>query len=334
MQNPSAILIHGQVGVCGHLEVFLGFAPASQLSASSFADVLNEDTGDGYQRPRNAAHSRSFRQYITRPGASTIPLTFNLRKDLSRYWRVERHRSGAATLRLKSGKRCLAQVDCQHRLGELKDYGISLAFMSYIGLDLRSEMALFNVINSKAKGLSSSLTDYHDTKLLDDLAMVAPHLLIAKRLNEEPASPWYRMVRYGGETTSGLMRRTSLRMLQTSVRRFLGQCNGIPLGDIEAKYAVILCFWRAVKTAFPKEWSDHRHHLLTKGVGLYSLMSLLADFVREANTADLSEEWFRPRLTPLAKAIDWHSKGMFANAGGRKGAADVHMKLRKAAHLC
>jgi DNA sulfur modification protein DndB len=329
MQTISEITIHGQVGVCGHLEVFLGFAPASRLLASSFADVLNEDTGEGYQRPRNAAHSRSFRQYIAQPNTSTIPLTFNLRKSLSRYWRIDRHRSGAATLHIRRGPPCLAQVDCQHRLGELEKQDISLAFMTFIGLDLRTEMALFNVINSKAKGLSSSLTDYHETKLLDDLAEEAPHLLIAKRLNEEPDSPWYRLVRYGGETSSGLRRRTSLRMLQTCIHRFLKQCNGAPLGDAEAKYALVVTFWKAVKAIFPEAWGDHRHHLLTKGVGLYSMMSLLADLVREARTPELSEEWFRRRLMPLADAIDWSSKGMFANAGGKKGATEVHLMLRR-----
>jgi DNA sulfur modification protein DndB len=333
MQNKSAISIIGQVGVCGHLEVFLGFAPAGLLHAASFADVLNEDTGEGYQRPRNTAHSRSFRQYIVQPNTSTIPLTFNLRKGVSHDWRIIRHRSGTATLHIKKGVKCLAQVDCQHRLGELGDQDISLAFMAFIGLDLRSEMALFNVINSRAKGLSSSLTDYHETKLLDDLAVVAPHLLIAKRLNEEPDSPWCQMVRYGGESSSGLRRRTSLRMLQTCIRRFLRQCNGTLLGDVETKYGLIVAFWRAVKAAFPEEWDDHRHHLLAKGVGLYSMMTLLGDLVREAGTLDLSEEWFRRRLAPLIDTIDWSSKGMFANAGGRKGAAEVHLMLRKAIGL-
>ena len=76
-------------------------------------------------------------------------------------------------------------------------------------------MALFNVINSKAKGLSSSLTDYHQTRLMNDLAQEAPHLLLAKRLNEDNNSPWYKMIRCGGESTSGLMRRTSFRMMQS-----------------------------------------------------------------------------------------------------------------------
>lgn len=332
MKKSSAIRISGLIGSCGHLRVFLGFAAARVLHAASFTDVLNEDTGEGYQRPRNVAHSRSFRQYISRPGTSTIPLTFNLRRELAKDWQIEADDSGRATLSISRGVRCLAQVDCQHRLGELQDADIPLAFMSFIDLSLREEMALFNVINSKAKGLSSSLTDYHESNLLTDLVVEAPHLFIARKLNEDSRSPWHRLVRYGGETTSGLHRRTSLRMMQKSIQRFLKQTKELPLGDIEQKYRLILAFWQAVKDTFPAEWNAPRHHLITKGVGLYSLMQLLADLVKCAG-GDLTPERCRDCLALLRGKIDWDSQGMFAEAGGQKGAMEVYQTLRKAAGL-
>src|SRR5438477_466418 len=61
-------------------EVFLGFAPANLLYSLSFADVLDEDTGRGYQRRFNPAHSLDFRKYIQQDKSSTIPLTFNARE--------------------------------------------------------------------------------------------------------------------------------------------------------------------------------------------------------------------------------------------------------------
>jgi len=103
MKKLSSISINGIIGKCGNLEVFLGFAPANILYSYSFADILNEDTGIGYQRPKNLTHSHSFRQYILQPGTSTIPLTFNLRPDLSRYWSLKREKAGNALLTLKPG---------------------------------------------------------------------------------------------------------------------------------------------------------------------------------------------------------------------------------------
>lgn len=332
MKKKSAISICGIGGRCGDLDVFMGIAPAGLLYSLSFADVLDEDTGKGYQRPRNTAHSRSFSKYIAQPRSSTIPLTFNLRGAPGKEWRIAL-RSGNSetrpgTLEIAADAKPLAQVDCQHRLGELKDSCVPLAFMTFIGLQLQEEMALFNIINSRARGLSSSLTDYHESNLLSDLANEAPHLFIARRLNEDPTSPWYRLIRYGGESTSGLKRRTSLRMMQQAVRRFLKGVEGVHTGDISEKYQLVCDYWRAVGTVFPDAWNDHRHYLLAKGVGLYSLMYLLGDIVRAHPVACLDMNALVRILMPLHSSVDWSSSGMFANAGGHKGAVEVYRAIK------
>ena len=110
MKNKTAnyIKIQGQVGQCGDFKVFLGFASSKVLSKISFADVLNEDTGEGYQRPRNKKHSKDFKEYIVRAGTSTIPLTFNLRKDYSKNWKIKTIGNNSALLTIKKGAKCLA----------------------------------------------------------------------------------------------------------------------------------------------------------------------------------------------------------------------------------
>lgn len=311
------------------MEVFMGFASAKLLRSVSFADVLDEETGDGYQRPPNKGHSLDFKKYIMRPQSSTIPLTFNLRNEFKRNWQVRRGKTGRAVLCIEKDTKCLAQVDCQHRLGELHDVDVPLAFMSFIGLDLRAEMAQFVIINSKSKGLSSSLTDYHESNLLSDLASEAPHLFIARKLNEDPDSPWFKLIRYGGETTSGLKRKTSFRMMQKATLRFLSQTKRMGMGDVNAKYSMVCAFWRAVKELFPAEWADHRHHLITKGVGLHSLMRLLGDIIVADGPGNSSAEYFHGRIIGLTERIDWSANGPFANAGGQKGVQEVHAVLRE-----
>ena len=61
---PSEIKIKGIQGLSGGVNTFIGYAPANLLYQFSFADVLNEDTGQGYQRRFNDRHSLDFRQYI------------------------------------------------------------------------------------------------------------------------------------------------------------------------------------------------------------------------------------------------------------------------------
>jgi len=333
MKLESTTFFSGILGQAGGLDVFIGFAPASILLSFSFPDVLSEDTGEGYQRPYNKAHSLDFKNYITRPGSSTPPLTFNLRNDPSDSWSIERGKGNAATLTIRNNVICLAQVDCQHRLGELKGVDVSLAFMTYIGLDLRQEMAIFNVINSKAKGLSSSLTDYHESKLLSDLAAEAPHLFISRRLNEDLESPWYRLIRYGGETTSGLKRRTSFRMMQKTVQSFLAQTKSCLHLSLEEKYLIVRSFWVAVKNSFPEEWKEHRNNLITKGVGLYGLMQIMGDLVKQNPQANFSVEYFEACLAPLKGNFDWSSHGRFAYVGGKKGVQDVYLALKNGLHI-
>lgn len=333
MKNYTALTFCGILGKAGDSEIFLGVAPASSLYQVSFADILHEDSGEGYQRPYNKAHSLDFRSYILRPNSSTPPLIFNLRDEFRGQWQFDLTLSPLVKITLPVNSKCMVQVDCQHRLGELSDSDIPLAFMAYIGLTLRQEMAIFNVINSKAKGLSSSLTDYHESKLLDDLAAEAPHLYIGRRLNEDPASPWFRMVRYGGEETSGLKRRASFRMVQKTVATFLSQTKKFDLGGLDQCYQLIRSYWEAVKESFPDAWEDHRHHLITKGVGLYALMQLLGEIVRKYPQENLDTSFFMKVLMPAVGKFDWTSHGRFAYVGGRKGVQEVYAALREMVHL-
>lgn len=321
--------IEGIVGKCGSHEVFLGFASAGLLHSASFADVLDESTGHGYQRPRDIKHSSGFRDYIARAGSSTIPLTFNLRPDLSAGWSILRGKNGRATLQLDPRIRALAQVDCQHRLGELSESQTPLAFMTFIGLDLRSEMAMFTVINSKAKGLSSSLTDFHNSNLIENLVADAPQLYIARKLNDDVDSPWFRVIRLGGNATPGLKRKTSLRMMQTAVQEFLSNIPKNYFNNADATYEVVADYWRAVAQVFSAEWCDPRHHLLTKGVGLHSLMNLAAVIVSTSNKDRLDKEYFVKRLSVLKGRVDWRSDGQFSSISGKKGVATVSARLKE-----
>ena len=327
--KPKPCTISGKVGKCGAYEVFLGFASAGELHALSFPDVLDESNGQGYQRPRDVKHSASFRDYI-KPNSSTITLTFNLRPERKKGWRLTRKSNGNAVLTLDSSVKPLAQVDCQHRLGELAGSPIPLAFMAFIGLDYRSETAMFTIINSKAKGLSSSLTDYHTSNLIADLFADAPQLYVARRLNNESDSPWFRLIKLGGKPTPGLKRRTSLRMMQTAIAEFLEATPKNHFSEPDPTYQTIADFWKAVSQVFATEWFEPRHHLITKGVGLHSLMHLAADFVKSAEGAKLDKEYFVKRLSVLKGRADWKNDGAFSSAGGKKGVTHVTAQLREA----
>lgn len=333
----AAIRIPCVLGMSAGRRVLLGFAPASLLYSLSFADVLDEDTCRGYQRRLNHQHSLDFRRYIQQRGSSTIPLTFNLRPEQSEKWRVFDGETAGAYLEVDANDvKVLAQVDCQHRIGNLSDIGIELPFMCFIGLNGREEMEVFNVINSKARGLSSSLLDFHDAQLTGDLGRDRPELYIALFLRHEASSPWYRQLDLGG-ATSGMTRKASLRTIQKAVKRFLVRSRILDVGDIDYAARVVLDFWAAVVTVLPSEWNNPRKHLLSKGVGVYALMDLAADIYREVKTGrTCDKKHFVAALSDFAPIFDWSTTGPLKGLGGEggaKAAADLIRAARRSPRL-
>ena len=319
---PSPIVIDCLRGRSAHRPVVLGFAPARLLYRFSFADILDEDTGRGYQRPFNERHSQDFRRYIKQPDSSTIPLTLNLRPTAQSDWRIVELDGGRAQLEFSpDADKIMAQVDCQHRLGHLGDLPIMMPFMCFIGLTKRQEMEVFNVINSKAKGLSTSLLDYHDAQLAESLAQERPELFIALQLNSIEGSPWFRRLNLGGNTTSGLKRIASLRMMQKAVNKFLSATDILSTHTIDDAVRVVLDFWSAVAAVLSEQWQQPRRHFLTKGIGVYSLTIIAADIFIECRDAGRTcdKRAFMTALGDFGYSIDWSNVGPLKGLGGEAG---------------
>lgn len=332
MENISGqIVLKGLSGNCGSRQVFLGFAPAHLLFSLSKSDILDESTGKGYQRRFNEKHSLDFRKYIQKENSTTIPLTFNLRPCKDDVWKFTSKKDGSATIKIISGRKVLHQVDCQHRLGHLSDIDISLAYMVFVGLTAREEMGVFNVINSKAKGLSTSLLDFHASKLVSDLDKDKPEILLAIRLNDDESSPWFKQLDLGGSRTSGMHRRASLRTMQKAIKLFLKETQINSYLSSDDIYHIILSFWEAVTVVLAKEWENYRKHHLTKGIGVYSLMGIAADVYIESKLENVSldRSYFSGVLSDYICDFDWSNNGPLKGLGGEAGVKEALRMLRK-----
>jgi DNA sulfur modification protein DndB len=336
-RTPAEVRIPVIRGRSSDRDVLLGFASARLLASLSFADVLDESGRSGYQRRFNPAHSADFRRYIKKPGSTTIPLTFNLRpapEAGNSPWRIAQARGESAVLIIRTeAGRPLAQVDCQHRLGKIGDLDVTLPFMTFVGLSEREELEIFNVINSKAKGLSGSLLDYHASRLSSDLAEEEPDLYIALFLHESPESPWYQQLDIGGNQTVGTQRRATLRTMRTAMRkRFFAavgsEAKTVPALEIAQ---VFQAFWQSVAAVLPEQWNNPRKNMLNKGIGVYALTSLVADIWRENvnSLQKLTRAFFERELRSFAVGFDWSSSGPLKGFGGEGGADEAHLILRR-----
>lgn len=326
--KPDSVIICGQTGYSGGRRVFVGFAPASVLCRISYADVLDEQTGIGYQRRIAREHSLAFKRYIQTEGATTIPLTFNLRQTSASAWTLVEAPGGAATLTIDASMgRVLTQVDGQHRLGFLQDSPVVFAFMSFIGLSEAQEMEVFRTINGKAKGLSSSLLDFTGAKALgSDLAEVDPALFVALGLNREAESPWCSRLDLGGGNTVGPKRIASLRTMHQAAQRMLKAAQVGDKVDAAAWLERSMAFWQAVVLVLSEQWAAPRQHMLCKGIGVYALMSLAGHLVREAGDRPLTVDYFVAKLSDFLDQIDWTNHGPLEGFGGSKG-ADMALKM-------
>jgi DNA sulfur modification protein DndB len=202
--------------------------------------------------------------------------------------------------------------------------------MCYLGLSEREEMEIFNIINSKAKGLSRSLLDFHDATLAGDLADERPELYVALCLNDEPDSPWYRQLNLGGRATSGLMRRASLRTMQKAIKGFLGQTRILKAHRADAVARIVLDFWSAISVLLRDQWAQPQQSLLCKGVGVYALMGIAGDLVNEATATTCYKAYFRNKLADFILDIDWTNKGPLGGLGGGAGVKSALVFLRNA----
>ena len=225
----------------------------------------------------------------------------------------------------------MARLDAQHRMQETEDLDIPLPFVVYKGLTKQEEIKIFTDINDKHKGLTKSLVDSHTRTLLGQTAEEkAPHLAIADKLNDDSESPWYRTVNTGGESTAtpGTKRKITLRTLQTAIKEMIDgpQCESQPF---DKKYECVKNFWKAVVLVFPDEWTNHRNHLLTKGIGVAALASVGQGVIERCLTAgDTSVGSMKAHVQKLA-GLDWGNKtSVFKAFGGRKGASIAAKLLR------
>jgi DGQHR domain-containing protein len=319
------------LGKSADKQIIQGCAPAKELYNASFADVLEEATGKGYQRRYNRSHSLDFRKYIHRKNSSTIPLTLNLRPEFSDFWTLKSYKNNTAELilNLRNGP-VFSQVDCQHRLGCMSDSDVILPFMSYIGLSLREEIELFGIINGKSKGLSTSLLDFHQTKLLENVSKERPELFIAVKLNEDESSPWYKRLDLGGKATVGLNRKASLRTMQKGIMKFLkavGQSEDLP---VEELYLFVRNFWKAVSEAQPEHWENPRGSFLLKGIGVYALMRIAADIFLDSSLENqrLTPDIILIKISDYVNDFDWTNSGPLRGLGGESGANEAYEILR------
>lgn len=325
---------------------YVGVMSASVLRRNARPEtrkVLDADeTTAGIQRAISDERVREIRQYLHTADASfpnSIILSLDPQRLIEGPDRIEVQGKDVGLVRLviSQNQDTFSVIDGQHRLKGFDDESANefqLIVAIFIGLDEEDKAYLFSTINSKQTKVNKSLV--YD--LFDVAERRSPQRSahdIAKLLNSDPKSPFYRRIKLLGTNPkfeNEVLYRASLSQ-GTFVERLLALITKdaaidrdvIRRGGVldpapkdsklvfrpmwiedrdQVMLKVLMNYFSAVAEAFHREWNDGDCPL-ARTIGFGALMSLLSDLVPEGlRQGDLSGKFFASEVGKMRRGYD------------------------------
>lgn len=301
----------------------------SNLSASialnlTFVKPFDDPSGKGYQRPVDPKRCNDFAVYLSKgQDALFTPILLNA-GSLWEFTAYDKHRPQYGRLICK-GKASL--MDGQHRLGGIKRYiqetnsEINVPFLAFHCLDEDEEIKLFDTINTKARGIGSSLSKFlrRDS---DDISWIATELLVRQE------SPFYNIGSIIGKRNKG--RHITLQNLYRTLHLLIKEPVLLSYTK-EEKLNMALTYYNALKEAFPHQWLDYSGFRLTHIVCLDAL-SITGSTILVKCTSENKKQFDYLGISRSVKKlsiIDWSTHGPLRYIKGLSGSKSLANDLKE-----
>ncbi|EAZ85479.1 hypothetical protein BB14905_14820 [Bacillus sp. B14905] len=186
--------------------------------------------------------------------------------------------------------------------------------MAFHYLDEDEEIKLFDVINSKAKGIGTSLSRYLNRDN-DDISWVATNLIL------KPESPFFSKGTLIGRRTKE--KNVTLQNLYNIIK-LLTKKSALATLSKERKLNIALFYFNLIKELFPEQWNDNQLYRMTH-ITCLNALAIVGNEIINDNYSIKSQQPDSVRLANLLsnlKEIDWLSTG---NLKYIKGAAGSKM---------
>lgn len=291
-----------------------------------------EDVLRGFQRPEIRQHVKGIVEYLNQgqvlfPNAIILAMSPDVKFAASRGSRpsgdARVSESGTLTLPIYGeGKRVAWIVDGQQRsiaLSQAHHKDLAVPVIGFVSDKISVQREQFILVN-KAKPLPTRLIN---ELLPETAAIVLPRDLAARKvpaelvnlLNQDPASPFHRLVKRASDrgasvavvTDSALLSviKSSLSTPLGVLARFKAVGREGAGGDVEGMYRVLMTYWTAVKTVFPDSWGkDPKHSRLMHSTGLLA-MGMLMDAIYARLPSDASVEAVQSEIKKIAPVCRW-----------------------------
>lgn len=278
---------------------------SSQVAINfSYSKLFNDSSGKGYQRPINKKRCKDFADYLSQGEDSLYtPILLNAASNWE-FHAYDRQRPSYG--RLVCRKKATL-MDGQHRLAGIKEYieetdsTLNVPFLAFHYLDEDEEIKLFDVINTKAKGIGTSLSRYLNRDN-DDFSWVATNLIL------KPESPFFSKGTLIGKRSKE--KHITLQNLYQIVNLITKKSDLIKLPK-EKILNITMVYFNLIKELMPDEWDDYKNYRLTH-ITCLNALSIVGNELINENYLSKSQQ---PDSAKISKKllnlgeIDWSVSG-------------------------
>jgi len=232
----------------------------------AFVSRRDDDKEVGYQRNLSKQRAADIARYIDKEnGCIPNSILVNLEQGATYHEKTQ-------TLRIPNQPKAAWVIDGQHRMFGLREAktAYDLVVTAFLNIDVAEQARQFKIINSKQKGVPTSLL-YDLLDLTKDGTYVQQrgHEL-ATRLNGDPESPWYRKIDLTG-SGDGLITQTRV---VTAVEGLISERGVLFQYSEEQQYGILKNYFSAIKTIFSSDWGN-KNSVLTKALGFSAWLIVL-----------------------------------------------------------
>lgn len=322
-RRPTSLKIKATLAKQGSWSLFSFVLDSKTLDEIAFVSRREDDTLEGYQRNLSRQRAADIARYLDKEGGC-IPNSIVLNLEPG-----AKYNAKTQTLVIPNRTRSAWVIDGQHRMFGLKQSNktYDIAVTAFLGLDVENQAKQFKVINSKQKGVPTSLL-YDLLDLTKDGTFVQQrgHELAA-RLNREPESPFYGQIDMTGGGDGFI---TQTRVV-TSLESLISDRGALYQYSEEEQYGILRNYFTAVKSLLSVEWGNKKS-VLTKALGFTALLIILPQVLTLTiqRHHDFRTESVRDILSPVASynfSVENH-KGWAGHPGENRLAGALAACLR------
>lgn len=325
------------------LDVYAFFIKGGDIVRVADISRIERDAADelkGFQRPEIRQHVKGIVDYLNQgdvlfPNAIILALAPDVKFAASRGSKpagdTRVSESGTLTLPIYAeGQRVAWIVDGQQRsiaLSQAQHKDLAVPVIGFVSDRLSVQREQFILVN-KAKPLPTRLIN---ELLPETTTFVLPRDLVARKvpaelvsnLNQDPASPFFRLVKRASDrgTSEAVVTDTALlSLIKSSLSNPLGALAPFKSvgreggGDVAGMYRILTTYWSAVKAVFPDAWGkDPKQSRLMHSAGLMA-MGLLMDAIYARLPPNSEVAAVQRELEKVAPSCRW-TKGTWETLG-------------------